>query len=176
MKQQYIRHIPLILIILHLFSCSNFTDSTNVEIVKPTQEELIRINQQLVQKDKKDIESFVKLKLWDMLISDSGLWYMTINEGDGEIVKTNQSVKINYKVLLLDGTKLYSSEATGPKSFTVGSGYVEKGLEEGILLMRKGTKMRFIMPPHLAHGLIGDGEKIPARATLIYEVELLSKQ
>jgi FKBP-type peptidyl-prolyl cis-trans isomerase len=51
---------------------------------------------------------------------------------------------------------------------------VESGLEEGILLLQEGDKARFIMPPHLAHGLIGDRDKIPARATIIYDLELVS--
>ena len=39
--------------------------------------------------------------------------------------------------------------------------------------MHEGDKARFIMPPHLAHGLLGDNHKIPARAIIIYEVELI---
>ena len=55
-------------------------------------------------------------------------------------------------------------------------GGVESGLEEGILLMKTGGKAKFILPPHLAYGLPGDGKKIPARAILVYDVELLSIQ
>ena len=58
-------------------------------------------------------------------------------------------------------------------SFKVGFGGVESGLEEGVLLLRTGDKARFIMPPHLAHGLIGDGDCIPMRAIIIYDVELV---
>jgi FKBP-type peptidyl-prolyl cis-trans isomerase len=61
-----------------------------------------------------------------------------------------------------------------PKTFLIGQGGVESGLEEGILLLQEGDKARFIMPPHLAHGLIGDRDKIPARATIIYDLELVS--
>jgi len=50
---------------------------------------------------------------------------------------------------------------------------VESGLEEGILLLRVGDKATFIMPPHLAHGLQGDGDRIPARSIIMYDVLLL---
>jgi FKBP-type peptidyl-prolyl cis-trans isomerase len=46
-------------------------------------------------------------------------------------------------------------------------------LEEGILLLKKGSKATFIMPPHLAHGLLGDDDRIPSRAILRYEIEVI---
>jgi FKBP-type peptidyl-prolyl cis-trans isomerase len=49
----------------------------------------------------------------------------------------------------------------------------ESGLEQGILMMQEGDKARFILPPHLAHGLLGDENMIPARSIIVYEVELL---
>jgi len=60
--------------------------------------------------------------------------------------------------------------------FEVGHGGVENGLEEGILMMKNKEKYRFIMPPHKAHGLLGDLNKIPARSTIIYYVEVLDIQ
>ena len=80
---------------------------------------------------------------------------------------------INYSISLLDGTECYNSDDSGPRQFKIGQGGVESGLEEGILFMHEGDKARFIMPPHLAHGLLGDNHKIPARAIIIYEVELI---
>ena len=65
------------------------------------------------------------------------------------------------------------SNSRGTKSFKIGQGGVEKGLEIGILKMREGDKAKFIMPPNLAWGLIGDEKKIPARSIIIYDVELI---
>ena len=60
------------------------------------------------------------------------------------------------------------------KQFRIGQGGVESGLEEGVLLLlHEGDKATFIMPPHLAHGLPGDGNRIPARSIIVYEVELV---
>jgi len=42
-----------------------------------------------------------------------------------------------------------------------------------MLLMNKGAKAKFILPSHLAHGLLGDENKIPSNATVIYDIELL---
>jgi FKBP-type peptidyl-prolyl cis-trans isomerase len=101
-----------------------------------------------------------------------------MEQGEGRKAKEGFWATINYKVYLLEGTECYSSDNDGPKTFQIGRGGVEAGLEEGILLLNEGARAKFIMPPHLAHGLPGDGHKIPARAIIIYEVELvrLSKQ
>ncbi len=54
----------------------------------------------------------------------------------------------------------------------IGHGGVESGIEEGILLLHKGDKARFILPPFRAHGLLGDRQKIPPRSIIVYELEL----
>ncbi|PLX11282.1 MAG: hypothetical protein C0594_03890 [Marinilabiliales bacterium] len=51
---------------------------------------------------------------------------------------------------------------------------VISGLEEGISMMREGEKARFIIPPYLAWGLLGDEDKVPMRSIVVYDVELIS--
>jgi FKBP-type peptidyl-prolyl cis-trans isomerase len=79
-----------------------------------------------------------------------------------------------YKTWLIDGNLVYSSDTDGVKEFLIGKGGVESGLEEGILKMRVGEKARFILPAHLAFGLMGDENKIPPRTAIIYELELIN--
>jgi FKBP-type peptidyl-prolyl cis-trans isomerase len=55
----------------------------------------------------------------------------------------------------------------------IGKGGVEAGLEDGILLMHEGGRAKFIIPSHLAFGLTGNGNKIPPKSTLIYDIKLL---
>jgi len=70
----------------------------------------------------------------------------------------------------LNGKFCYSSDSTGLKKFKVGQGGVESGLEEMLLMMHKGDTAEMLMPPHLAHGLMGDQKKIPTLAILHYLV------
>jgi FKBP-type peptidyl-prolyl cis-trans isomerase len=75
---------------------------------------------------------------------------------------------------LLDGTLCYSSDSLGEKTFLVEQDNVESGLHEGIQKLREGDKALFILPSHIAHGLLGDDSKIPSHSSVIYEIELLS--
>ena len=104
----------------------------------------------------------------------TGLWFMIYEKGTDIKIKKNDLVELKYNLWLIDGTLLYSSDSTGLKTFIVGKGGVEAGLEEGLLLLNNKSKARFILPPHLAHGLIGDGNKIPGRAIVIYDIEIVN--
>ena len=109
--------------------------------------------------------------------TSSGLWYaITPGAGRYKNVQTGMLVTLKYRVSLLNGNICYNSDSLGVKQFIVGKGGVESGLEEGILLLKQGDKALFIMPPHLAHGLQGDGNKIPQRAIIVYDVDLLKAE
>jgi FKBP-type peptidyl-prolyl cis-trans isomerase len=136
-------------------------------------ENLENINKFLVEKDKERIKSFVERRKWDMKTTESGLWYMVYEQGDGRSIQYGDYVKINYEIRLLDGTLLYSSEESNTKNVHVGRDEEVKGLHEGLEYLNDGDKARFIIPPHLAHGLIGDGERIPARSILYYDIQIL---
>ena len=109
-----------------------------------------------------------------MTKTGSGLRYLIYKKGNGEKAEVGKKVKISYEVRLINGTLIYSSKDTGPKEFIIGKSNAETGLEEALLLMRVGDRAKLIIPSHLAYGLHGDDNKIPKRATLIYDLELLS--
>ena len=135
-----------------------------------TQRQLIDFNRRLLRQEKRRIDAFIKAHHWKMKETGTGLRYQFVKRGSGPRAKTGQKVVIRYTVKLFDGRQVYSGE----KTFTVGFGGVESGLEEGILLMKRGDEARFILPSHLAYGLSGDGKKIPPHTPIIYRVELLS--
>jgi FKBP-type peptidyl-prolyl cis-trans isomerase len=145
-----------------------------IDVERQQQEALLQINQQLVKEDYETIKAFAANCGWDMQTTETGLWYMIYENGKGEKASAGKIATLEYTVSLLDSTVCYSSATLGPKTFKTGKGGVESGLEEGVLLLRVGDKARMIMPPHLAHGLLGDGDRIPQRAIILYEIELVS--
>jgi FKBP-type peptidyl-prolyl cis-trans isomerase len=135
-------------------------------------EMLLRVNKYLVQKDVELIEAYATRRNWNMEVTETGLFYEIYEKTDGATVKEGDQVKILYEVRLLDGSTCYTSEKDGPKNFILGRSQEISGLEQGLAMMKEGEKARFIIPPHLAYGLIGDENRIPARSIIVYLVEL----
>jgi FKBP-type peptidyl-prolyl cis-trans isomerase FkpA len=172
MKIKLILSFLLLLMVFQYCSRNREGNVSELEI-RETKEALVGANRLLVQKDKEKIMAYMQHNNLSLKETTSGLWYAIIKQGSGPGVKENMQVTLKYKVSLLNGTVCYSSDSLGVKQFRVGKGGVESGLEEGVLLLNEGSRALFILPPHLAHGLPGDGNKIPARSIIIYEIELL---
>lgn len=111
----------------------------------------------------------------DTISLPSGLKYIVVEKSKSNVKPTlNQTVVVHYTGYFEDGKIFDSSLRRGfPFEFKIGNGLVIKGWEEGIKLMCKGDKFRFIIPPHLAYGKQGMFNTIPPNATLIFDVELL---
>ena len=163
----------LFFIIIFVFSCNDTKQPAYNEGSSVKKEDLVRANQFLAGKDLERIKAYAERRNWDIEFTGTGLGYDIYKSGEGSKVEKGSSVTIEYIVSLIDGTVCYSSETDGAKTFRVGQGGVEAGLEEGILMLREGDRARFIIPPYLAHGLIGDQNRIPPRAILVYEVSVI---
>lgn len=164
----------LSLIFFLISSCQYHEQRTNKNQLKDKKETLIRVNNQLLKKDYLKIDKYIERRKWKMKKSQTGLYYSILKEGKGKKVQKDNIVSFNYTLTSLNGNVYYSSDTLGLKTFRVGHGNVETGLEEAVLMLSEGAKARFIMPPHLAHGLVGDGNKISYRTTIIYDIELIS--
>ncbi|XP_077537712.1 peptidyl-prolyl cis-trans isomerase FKBP2-like [Haemaphysalis longicornis] len=81
---------------------------------------------------------------------------------------------MHYRGTLEDGTEFDSSYNRGdPLTFTLGSGQVIRGWDQGLLAMCVGEKRKLVIPPELAYGSRGAPPTIPGDATLTFEVELV---
>lgn len=104
----------------------------------------------------------------------TGLYYVMTEEGNGEMPKKGDNVKVHYTGKLLDGKVFDSSVERGePIEVPIGMGYVIPGWDEGIMLMSKGEKGVLYIPYYLGYGDRGAGNDIPPFANLIFEVELI---
>jgi FKBP-type peptidyl-prolyl cis-trans isomerase FkpA len=134
---------------------------------------LINLNKKVVKSEDEDIADFIERYGWVMKKSTTGLRSMIYSRGSGARAKEGMTAVIHFEVKLLNGNLCYTSRGKSPAEFVIGHSGLESGLEEGILLMKKGDKAKFIVPSHLAFGLVGDQDKIPPRAVLVYDVELV---
>ncbi|MCX6951769.1 MAG: FKBP-type peptidyl-prolyl cis-trans isomerase [Verrucomicrobia bacterium] len=105
----------------------------------------------------------------------SGLRYVVRNPGTGDATpRIGDEVIAHYAGRLLDGTPFDSSYQRGaPFTFRLGTGAVIRGWDEAFQGMKKGEKRTLIIPHWLGYGDKGSPPKIPGKATLIFEVELL---
>jgi len=106
----------------------------------------------------------------------SGLQYKVLTEGKGKSPKASDTVTVNYRGTLLDGTEFDSSYKRGePISFPLNR--VIPGWTEGVQLMKEGAKYQFYIPANLAYGKNGTpGGPIGPDETLIFDVELIKVQ
>ena len=102
----------------------------------------------------------------------SGLQFMILKEGEGQIPTAADKVKCHYHGTLIDGTVFDSSVERGqPAVFPVNG--VIQGWVEALQLMSTGSKWRLFIPSELAYGQNGAGGAIGPNSTLIFDVELL---
>ena len=159
-----------IIIIFIFISCKNNNEHDEAKTpVISYKESLVHANKLLVKNENDEIEALIKRYNWNMQKTGSGLRYMIYKSGNGLQAKTGMIARMKYQINLINGVKCYESE----KVFQIGKGGVESGIEEAILLLKVGDKAKFIIPSHLGFGLLGDQNKIPKRATLIYDIELI---
>jgi FKBP-type peptidyl-prolyl cis-trans isomerase FklB len=105
----------------------------------------------------------------------SGLQYKVMKEGTGPQPKASDTVTVDYKGTLIDGTEFDSSYKRGqPATFPLNG--VIKGWTEGLQLMKTGAKYQFFIPSDLAYGARAMGPDISPNSTLIFEVELKNVQ
>jgi len=98
----------------------------------------------------------------------------TMEQGQGQEVKSGDIISVHYTGYLENGTKFDSSVDRGtPFEFQIGVGQVIKGWEQGLIGMKVGEKRKLTIPPELGYGSAGAGGAIPPNATLIFDVELL---
>lgn len=105
-------------------------------------------------------------------VTESGLQFETLEEGEGASPTAEDTVTVHYRGELIDGTEFDSSYQRGePATFPLGN--VIPGWTEALQKMQEGGKARLVIPPDLAYGEQGAGNRIGPNETLVFEVELL---
>jgi len=166
--------LPFVFVLLLLTGCDSVVQDSNFPSdIRPSNDSVITYNKQMVKTENQEIEDFIKRYKWKMKQSPTGLRYMIYRLGKGRTAAPGNQVTLNYSVRLLTGEEIYNSNELGSKEIIIGKREIEPGVEEGIIMLRTGDKAKLIVPSHLAHGLLGDLNKIPDRSALVYELEIL---
>lgn len=140
-----------------------------------TKEQSIEMNSTFASEENEEIDLFLKRHQdWQMTKTGTGLRYMVYQKSEAtDSAKVGDLVTVDFDISLLDGTECYSSAENGPEAFVVEKTDIESGLHEGIKYMCVGDRAKFILMSHMAHGLIGDSDKIPPLSPVIYDIHLI---
>lgn len=122
--------------------------------------------------DQANIIDYLKTNALKTEQTASGIHYIIEREGDGEKPSPFAVATVNYHGFLLDGSQFWSSYDNG-KAEQFQLNQVIDGWMEGIPLIKKGGKVKLIIPSELAYKEVGWGKVIPPNSVLIFEVELI---
>lgn len=170
---------PTLIYTTLLFLFAGCSAEPEEQVVKPepewTQENSSDMNSIFAEEEDEEIELFLKRHHdWNMTKTGTGLRYFIYSKSENnDTAKVDDVVTVDFEITLLDGTICYSSTENGPESFMVEKADIESGLHEGMQYMCTGDRAKFILPSHMAHGLIGDEEKIPPLTAVVYDIHLI---
>jgi FKBP-type peptidyl-prolyl cis-trans isomerase FkpA len=126
------------------------------------------------EQEKSAIEKFIKDSSLKATKTSSGMYYVIMKQGTGEVPKAGDDVIVHYSGRLLNGKEFDQSYKRGqPFTFKLGQGQVIKGWDEGIGMLKTGSKAKLIIPSALGYGSRGAGADIPPYAPLVFDVELI---
>lgn len=149
-----------------------------------------RAKERLAEEDK-IIQDYIAEKGLDAQKTESGLYYVIEEEGTGDPVTPGTTMYVDYAGYLIDGTLFDTSiesvarendifnenrPSYEPLPVNVGMGQVIPGWDEGLLLLKKGSKGKFIIPSPLAYGENGAGAMIPGNSVLVFDVDVADVQ
>jgi FKBP-type peptidyl-prolyl cis-trans isomerase len=101
--------------------------------------------------------------------------YRDLTVGTGTVAAPGMTIRVTYTGWLPNGNEFDSNEGDPPLQFTLGTGLVVQGWDEGIVGMRAGGKRRLLIGSAAGYGRTGKGD-IPPNTTMVFDVTLMSAQ
>lgn len=135
----------------------------------------IERNKKLNESEEKIIANLIKKDTAvDYISSTKGYWYYYNTKSSTETVMPTKGdiAFFDYEVKDIKGKIIYSQLELKPQRYAVDKQNIMIGLRDGIKLMKKGEKVTFLFPSHMAFGYHGDNNKIGTNEPLICTVTL----
>ncbi len=146
-----------------------------VDLRTKTREAQMKKFRELAVKNGEESAKFLEVnkKKEGVKTTQSGLQYKVLKEGDGITPGPEDMVTVNYRGMFTDGKEFDSSYTKGEPAKFQANGVI-KGWVEALSMMKAGSKWQIFVPPDLAYGKNGVGNRIPPNTVLEFEIELLS--
>ncbi len=165
MKMKFLMNLGLAVIVAALISSCIDMGDQEPDRVQTKAEEQIILSAYL---------DSLEAKSYDVDTTDLGVYYVVIEEGEGEYPKAGDTLVVGYSGYLMDGFLFDSSEihwSDGKWEFEMGANASIPGWEDGLKQINEGGKIQFIVPSELGYGQFGSGI-IGANQSLIFVVKM----
>lgn len=161
MRNYIVKFYSLIIafaIALSCFSClKSDDDDIKIRTAKDEEQELLSFI------EKNEIDESAK--------TSTGLYFVSVEEGEGEFPQSGDTVRVKYVGCFLNG-RVFDQNLTEGISFVLGQKSVIQGWEEGIAMIKPGGAATLVVPSSLAYGPFGY-YTIPPFTPLLFDVELV---
>ena len=146
-----------------------------VDLRKKAREAQQRKIQELIVQNAQESEKFLaeNRKQEGVRVAENGLQYRVLREGAGAVSEPEDFVKVHYRGTFIDGKEFDSSYTKGEPTRVQADGVI-KGWTEALAMMKVGSQWQLFVPPELAYGRGGLGQRIPPNKVLVFDMELLS--
>lgn len=146
------------------------------EVAPWTKDQSVKLGEELAKEEDLSIRLYVEgnpEEKYDK--TGTGLYYWVYDSVPNSSVfpEEGDKVCVDLEITQLDKTPCYKTEEDECLEIIIDKSEAESGLQEGLKLMKQGESARLIIPSHLAHGLIGDQDKIPPLTTLMINVKIV---
>lgn len=135
----------------------------------PYKENMINANKNIAGAEDTQIKSYIDRRGWKMTQLSNGEWIEVTKPGKGPKISYEDSVSVSYRLEALNGAVFYENQE---ETFVVGRHQTTVGLDRAVMEFQHGTEARVVLPSSLAYGIVGDGDRVPGRAVLIYYLKV----
>ncbi|PIF02028.1 MAG: hypothetical protein CR996_01895 [Draconibacterium sp.] len=164
-KAFYKLFITALVLVMTVTGC--LFSNTDTDIAKPS-----------LAEEKAQLQAYLNNltdKGYNLDTTDLGVYYVVVEEGEGDFAKPGDTLTVGYAGFFIDGEMFESSnqysQEEGTIKFTLGDPPIFPGWDDSMKLMNTNMKIQLIIPSWLAYGSEGAG-LIPPYATLVYVVKL----
>jgi len=116
-------------------------------------------------------EALLRAKLKDSVVYEEGMFYQTLKEGNGRLVKVTDTLTVHYRGSLYSDGSVFDETKDKPATFPLER--LIKGWQTGLVHCKVGGKMRLYLPSGSAYGIRTRSAEIPPNCILVFEVEVL---
>lgn len=161
------------LIIALLFSLVGCHHTPVVEVEEKSDnglsERLITANKYIASSEQTQIDGYVSRRGWNCATLPCGARLLVQKTGMGALIKNDDHVVVRYTLSTLNDKTLYADRTD---TLVVGRHNATVALDEALLRLRHGGEAQIISPSEAGYGVAGDGDRIPSRTVLVYQLKV----